>query len=281
MFSMAGYYDYQIVEESVAKEDFFVHCCGHYKLITRKDFYTERPKGSANYQLLYIADGSAKFKIKGKLMEINKGTCVLYHPGEPQYYYYQLEQHPDVYWVHFTCDRNHPLMNHIDFGDGNIFEVGVHNSYALLYDKMIHELQMKDLYFEETASLYLQELLLKMSRIRNKKTEIVYKYNHQIEEAIRIFHRNPEENIVIKKYAKENNLNYYHFIDNFTKYTGLAPKQYIINIRMAKAKELLSNSLFSVTDVSGMVGYDNPLYFSRLFKKVVGMAPSEYRKVVL
>ena len=61
-------------------------------------------------------------------------------------------------------------------------------------------------------------------------------------------------------------------------YTGVTPMQYIISLRIQQAQRLLGTSEYNVTEVSSLVGYDNPLYFSRLFKKQTGMSPSEYRK---
>ena len=101
-----------------------------------------------------------------------------------------------------------------------------------------------------------------------------------MEEAVRRFHQCPEENFTIKEYARENKLNYYRFIDSFTRITGVAPRQYIISIRMSKARELLCNESFTVADVAQLVGYENALYFSRIFKKTVGISPTEYRRQV-
>ena len=55
MYANTGYYDNQRVEEMYSDTDFFVHCCGHYRLIRRERFCTDRKNGAANYQLLYIA----------------------------------------------------------------------------------------------------------------------------------------------------------------------------------------------------------------------------------
>lgn len=63
----------------------------------------------------------------------------------------------------------------------------------------------------------------------------------------------------------------------FHKYTGFRPIDYVINYRMERARELLKVGNFSIRDIAVSVGYDNPLYFSRVFKKKFGVSPSEYR----
>ena len=68
------------------------------------------------------------------------------------------------------------------------------------------------------------------------------------------------------------------FIRNFKQYTGTSPMQYILAIRIHNAEVLLQNEHYNITEISNIVGYDNPLYFSRIFKKIKGLSPSEYRK---
>ena len=54
--------------------------------------------------------------------------------------------------------------------------------------------------------------------------------------------------------------------------------QYIVSLRIAAAKGYLENSNKNIAEIASTVGYDNALYFSRLFKKYTGLTPSEYRK---
>ena len=68
------------------------------------------------------------------------------------------------------------------------------------------------------------------------------------------------------------------FIRSFKRYTGVTPLQYITTIRINKAKELLKDSGYSIQEIGSLVGYDNQLYFSRMFKKQTGCSPSQYRE---
>ncbi len=68
-----------------------------------------------------------------------------------------------------------------------------------------------------------------------------------------------------------------YFSTIFKKYTGRSPQEYLIYVRIGKAKELLAESDLAVADVARTVGYDDPLLFSRIFHKVCGMSPRAYR----
>lgn len=64
----------------------------------------------------------------------------------------------------------------------------------------------------------------------------------------------------------------------FKRETGLAPLGYLLRLRVEHAQSLLIHSTLSVTDIAHMSGFDDPYYFSRLFKKHTGVSPSEYRQ---
>ena len=71
------------------------------------------------------------------------------------------------------------------------------------------------------------------------------------------------------------------FIRNFKEYTNSTPAQYLLSLRISNAQTLLETTSYNVTEIADIVGYDNPLYFSRIFKKQVGLSPSEFRKQLL
>ena len=84
----------------------------------------------------------------------------------------------------------------------------------------------------------------------------------------------------VNEFAVLCNLSVYRFIHNFKALTGMAPMEYITAIRIDKAKELLNSSSLNISEISAVVGYDNPLYFSRMFKKIIGTSPTNYRKSI-
>ena len=64
----------------------------------------------------------------------------------------------------------------------------------------------------------------------------------------------------------------------FKLYAGITPKQFILQKRISNAEMLLQNRHYNINEISQIVGYENPLYFSRIFQKIKGVSPSEYRK---
>jgi AraC family transcriptional regulator len=83
--------------------------------------------------------------------------------------------------------------------------------------------------------------------------------------------------ISLDQLAAEASLSKYHFLRLFRTAYGLSPYQYIQHLRVEKARALLANSVISITDLAGLLGFDNSQSFSRLFYQRVGLYPTQYR----
>lgn len=89
--------------------------------------------------------------------------------------------------------------------------------------------------------------------------------------------QNYSENISVAKLAEMSNYSVRQFIRLFKKAFGCVPTEYITNLRMQKARELLRGKTVSITDIALYCGYGDSNYFSRIFRKYNGITPSEYR----
>ena len=99
----------------------------------------------------------------------------------------------------------------------------------------------------------------------------------EIEQAAAYFHEHYRENINIEEYVESLCLSNSLFFRKFKLYTGMTPLQYLLDIRLSNAKKLLETTDYSINEIASIIGYDNALYFSRLFHKHIGMSPKEYR----
>ena len=86
------------------------------------------------------------------------------------------------------------------------------------------------------------------------------------------------EDISTADVAKHINYSESYFGYAFKKKYGVSIGQYVVELRLAKSKSLLKNTSFSITGVASSLGFDDPNYFSSLFKKYFGVSPKEYRK---
>lgn len=254
--------------------------CGTYRLFSRPSARTYRPRGRRDYQLLYIAAGKGHFHFDGKEVIITAGQMILFRPKEVQQYEYYGVDQTEVYWVHFTGGEVKNILRKYGLTDDiKVFYVGTSLQYANLYKQMIQELQMRKEDYQEMLALSLNELLILIHRqLGNTRQKIHPNYlEKDIEQSITYFNENYNKEINIAEYAAQQNLSTCYFIRTFKNVTGTTPLSYILSLRISNAKNLLESTDYNITEISSIVGYDNPLYFSRLFKKQTGLSPSEYR----
>jgi AraC-like DNA-binding protein len=196
----------------------------------------------------------------------------------PQQYKYYFKDSTEVYWVHFTGRAAGECLTALGLLDAHIHYVDVNGECIELYKKIINELQLKRPMYEYFSAAYFFELLSQFSRkmagIKNGRL-----MDDTVKNAIRLMHTNYNQKFSIDYFARECNLSLFRFIHKFKSFTGMTPVEYLTKVRIEEAKYLLSNSLLSVSEVSAVVGYDNPLYFSRVFKKITGIPPSSYRRM--
>lgn len=257
-----------------------VTSCGTYRLYTKPKLPTLRPRGRVDYQLLYIAAGKAHFYFDGKEQIITAGHMVLYRPKEPQKYDYYGEDQTEVYWVHFTgSDVKNILRSYGLTDDKRVFYCGSGLDYQNLFRTMINELQMCKEKYSEMLEMYLKQVFIMLERYfaNAARTEPI-RVIEEIDKATKYFNEHYNEDINIEEYTQKNYISISWFIRAFKQCTGSTPMQYILSKRISNAETLLLDHSYNITEIAQIVGYDNPLYFSRIFKKIKGLSPSEYRK---
>jgi len=275
---LSGYFKNDVEDVVNTQYDIAINSCGRYELIKRKQFKTNRAGGREDFQLLYVSNGKVIFTFNGEENVVDEGTIVLYLPGEDQYYYYNNETSPVIYWLHFSGFNALKLLEENSLSNGSIFFVGIKNDLSLIFDKIIKELQLAQGNYFELCNLYIKELITLCSRYLIETNSPSYKHNKILDEAIEYFNKNFNTAINIKEYANSCNISCCWFIRSFKNYIGTTPIQYITNIRINKAKNLLHSSCFTIGEIANLIGYQNPLYLSRIFKKIVGLAPMNYRR---
>ena len=101
--------------------------------------------------------------------------------------------------------------------------------------------------------------------------------SQKIEESIAFMTRNLNRPLQVSMLAALVNVSPSHYFALFKRHTGRAPMDYFTRLRMEKARCLLETTASSVKEVAAALGYDDPFYFSRVFKSVNRLAPSNYR----
>ena len=116
-------------------------------------------------------------------------------------------------------------------------------------------------------------------QIRQLRDERSLRETRPITDAKRYIQQHYQEALRLEDVSSAAGFNATYFSTLFKKETGQNFMDYLTDLRIGKAKELLSGYDLSVQDVAEMVGYRDLKYFSKLFKKVTGVSPSDYKKL--
>ena len=101
--------------------------------------------------------------------------------------------------------------------------------------------------------------------------------DQKIDQSIAYMANHLNEPLNVAKLASVANISASHFFVVFKRRTGQAPIDYFIRLRMARARRLLEGTSMSVKDVAATLGYEDPFYFSRVFKAVTQLSPTDFR----
>jgi len=282
MFVNSGYLNNSRIPFKDKSRPLIVGSCGTYRLKSTKRLPTWRPKGRLDYQLLYVVSGKTHFFFGEKERIVTAGHMVLIPPRQEQRYDYYGAEKPEVYWVHFTgSDVKNILRKYEIPMDDPVFYSGASSTYAYIFKEMIHELQTCRTGYEELLAMYLRQIFLLVQRTRQEQKPSVSTYiQEEMEYARRYFNEHYNEPISIQDYAESRNMSVCYFQRSFKQIVNHTPMQYLLSIRVNNAASLLETTDYSMAEISAIVGYEDPLYFSRLFRKIKGMSPSEYRRLV-
>lgn len=280
MYTDSAYLHNSLVDFMDKTKPLVVGSCGTYHLSTLPKLPTHRPRGRLDFQILYIASGKAHFFFNGVETIVSAGHMVIYRPKEEQKYYYYGVDQTEVYWVHFTGRDVKKLLHRYGIEDHvHVIHTGTALEYKYLFLQMIQELKLCKADYEDLLVNHLHHLLIRIHR--TLLTEPYSKsrtHAKDFDEAVQYFHKNYHTEININEYAAAHHMSVSWFIRGFKEYTDSTPTQYILSLRISNAQILLETTDYNITEIAEIVGYENPLYFSRLFKKQVGVSPSDFRK---
>lgn len=238
-----------------------------------------RPNGRKDYLLLYVLSGCCILNQNSdKPTRIEKGHVILYKPGEPQYYRFPQEENAIQIYVHFTGTGCEELFKNAAI-TSSVIKPNHINELEYYLQRICERYDSND----NRRKLQCEGLLIACFGLISAKTNSsegyhVQKYHRQISQILGQIQTEPHLAYSVEAWAKQCNISVSQFINVFEIATGCSPYQYLTNYRISYAKELLLFTDLGIAEVSTFCGYDSQNYFARIFKKSVGMSPSEFKK---
>lgn len=235
------------------------------------------------YQLIYITKGVGYFESENCSENITEGSVILLHPEQRHRYKPDFETGWNEFWVGFKGIFMDNIVAKQYFDPAKtVFKIGFNGTILSLFNDIVKFSTEEKPGYQQAISgaiIYLLGLL----HSEHQQDTLLEKdiIEKTVDRARLIFRERINEDVTPEKVAEELLVGYSWFRKVFKKYTGLAPGQYLIQLKIQKAKELLADPSKRVKEIAFELHIESSFYFSRLFKDKVGVTPVEYRNQVL
>lgn len=218
------------------------------------------PAVRTHWLLHYIVSGFGTFEYKGVSHKVGPGEIFVIPPYVETYYEADLENPWSYIWIGFTANEELPDI----FSQPVIHCPGA----GTPFEEMMYCKNM-----ENGKSAFLTSCLWKLMSILLEQGKPVSDY---VDKAIHCMHSEYTNGITVAEVAKRLNLDRCYFSTLFTKRMGVSPKEYLVNLRLTKAADLMITHGESPSTAALSVGYPDLYHFSKIFKKQFGMSPRAY-----
>ena len=245
--------------------------------------YCQRPQGCVDNILFYCVQGKGYYTLDGHTFTLNPNQYVIVPATDkPLVCWSDTEDPWSIYWVHFTSDALQAFNRayHIVPEQGPQYiphnEKGI-RIWEEMYENLSRGYSPVNL-MNTNLCLYHLIATFVFSQQQNQNSSSPEKAI--IRETIDYMKNNLDKTIRIEDFADLNKYSVSHFSKLFRLTTGMSPIEYFIHLKMQKACQLLYTEDSRVKQIAALLGYDDPYYFSRLFKKYMNTSPETYRKSV-
>lgn len=232
-----------------------------------------RAEGRDDWQIQLVTEGVIDLYDGDTHYSLKPGDCFIIPPNVPNDYIYRTENRKRQsagYYVHFSGTAAKEVMCRIGVDSIAVLR-GVSDDITRLYESMFYTFRSGD----ELAALgYLLRIISALS-VGNRS--VLSETDKAVRSAADYINKHYTEEIDYEALAANCNLSRSRFTHIFSDVFGAPPTQYQQNMRLEQAIELLQFSKLSVSEIAHRCGFRDPLYFSRVFRKVKGVSPTEYR----
>ena len=251
---------------------FFPHAQYHYR---------ERPYGCSTHIFIYCVEGEGWVMLENnRKLPIYKNTLVVI-PARTSHIYGAAEANPwSIYWFHLEGEAVQQFIQSFNMHKSTLYVpategVRIINLFEECYEILLYKgYSFKHYLYVSQAMRYLLGIIaLFQGEASQDERKNVY-----IERSIQYMVEQMHSSLTLGELANHVNLSKPHFIHLFKQITGYSPIDYYLRLKIQRSCQYLDLTDQTIKTISKSVGIQDPYYFSRVFRKIIGQSPSDYRK---
>ena len=265
------------LKESPLCSDIYLTDIGYYP--RARHHFREREKGSEQTILIYNVEGSGNIIVGSQKITLAADHFFIIPDGVPHAYSADTIDPWSIYWIHFAGTK----ANHL--GKPTLQPISVprtNNSRIIeridLFNELFYILERGfSLENMEYTSQTLPRLIASFTYMTQYRSIKEPFSKDPVSQSINFMLENINRKYKLEELAKVVKLSASHYSRLFLSRTGHSPIDYFIQLKIQRSCRMLDHDERSIADVAREIGFEDPFYFSRQFKKVMNRSPREYR----
>lgn len=264
------------VMNNILSKNLYPTAIGYYPHASYHD--RERKTGCEQYILLYCIDGKGWIEMEGHTHILSANTYFIVPKDVPHHYGSSQKEPWSIYWLHFTgehaqlfysryAENTHATEAYIAYDENRI------EAFNQLFSAMETDFpkQVTDFIYIKLLQ-FISSFIYADQIMRPEDDDIITR-------SVSFMKENLKNNYHIKDFAAYVNYSVSHYSELFRRKTGYSPIQYFLQLKIQKSCQYLYFTKLTIKEISREIGFDDPYYFSRMFKKQMGQSPLKYRKI--
>lgn len=245
------------------------------------------------WELVYIDSGNVQITANNKEFHLKQGEIIFHKPNEFHTIRTYNNTAANVFVISFVCSSES-----VNFFKNKTMTVPSHlkkyiSSIIEEYSQTFKSMSPQDLKLElkenaliggqQMIKTYLEQFLIMLIRSENGNHDLRIfpskesMENHLVSKAIQLIEENTYKKFTVDKICNKLNYSRTYLSKIFKSTTGYTVLEYILINKIHEAKKLIREERYNFTQISDLLAFDNPHYFSTVFKRIANMTPSNYK----
>ena len=255
----------------------YVNCCGCSRTEGLPSF---GPASKPHYLIHYVLDGKGLFRFPDKEYRLEAGYGFLIQPNELAFYQSDKDEPWSYLWVGFGGSRAGEYLGAMGLSARHpVFACDRDQElYSIVKDMMEHNTfgVADDLRRNGLLGVFLSVLAGSAGVVAREEED---RGNQYVKKAVSFIQSNYCNPIKVTDVADYVCINRSYLYTLFQNYLGMSPQQFLTTFRITKARELLDSTSYPIESIALSCGYSDALVFTKAFRTMKGMSPSQYRKL--